>query len=202
MTLDLRAGRLVGMMADASTATQILRIAETLLRTRGYNAFSYADIAKVVGISTASIHYHFPSKADLVNNLVARYACAVEGRLEAISQSQSSGRRRLEAYVALFRETLGDAESLCPCLMLAAEAGSIPDVVRGRVEAFVGLNEAWIVEVLLEARAAGELTFAGSPTCEARAIASTIQGAALLARGCGDIVRFDAVVTRLLESLS
>lgn len=189
------------MNSDASTATHILETAERLVKKRGYNAFSYADIAKVVGISTASIHYHFPSKADLVRSLVDRYARAVADRLAELSKSRSTAHARLEAYVALFRETLGDAESLCPCLMLTAEAGSIPDDVRAKVENFVGLNEAWIVGVLVEARERGELTFTGSSTCEARAIASTIQGAALLARGCGDMTRFDAVVSRLLDSL-
>ncbi|GAC1312462.1 MAG: TetR/AcrR family transcriptional regulator [Vulcanimicrobiaceae bacterium] len=190
------------MNADASTATRILETAEGLLTCRGYNAFSYADIAKVVGISTASIHYHFPSKAELVRRLVSRYARDVEARLQAISRSRTSGRDRLGAYVALFRETLGDADRLCPCLFLLAEAGSVPAAVCGCVADFASLNEVWIARVLDDARLAGELSFASSATSEARAIFSTILGAALLARGCGEIARYDAVASRLLDSFT
>jgi len=48
-----------------SAAEEILDLAETLIQTRGYSAFSYQDIADSLGIRKASIHYHFPSKTDL-----------------------------------------------------------------------------------------------------------------------------------------
>ena len=61
-------------MANASTtADDILQCARSLIIAGGYNGFSYADIAEVVGIRKASIHHHFPTKADLVRILAARY---------------------------------------------------------------------------------------------------------------------------------
>jgi TetR/AcrR family transcriptional repressor of nem operon len=45
----------------SSTAAQIVASARSLLATRGYNGFSYADVAEAVGISKPSIHHHFPS---------------------------------------------------------------------------------------------------------------------------------------------
>ena len=47
------------------SATQILDIAERRMRQTGYNAVSYRDIAAEMGIKSASLHYHFPKKADL-----------------------------------------------------------------------------------------------------------------------------------------
>ena len=44
---------------------QILDIAEMLIQTQGYNAFSFRHIAKIIGIKTSSIHYYFPTKAEL-----------------------------------------------------------------------------------------------------------------------------------------
>ena len=41
-------------------AVVYLNLAETLVRTRGYNGFSYRDLAEQIGIKTASIHYRFP----------------------------------------------------------------------------------------------------------------------------------------------
>jgi TetR/AcrR family transcriptional repressor of nem operon len=50
---------------NKTTKTTLLDVAEELLLTRGYNGFSYNDIAEKVGIRKASIHYHFPSKSGL-----------------------------------------------------------------------------------------------------------------------------------------
>jgi AcrR family transcriptional regulator len=49
-------------------------IAERLVQTRGYNGFSYADVAAELNISKASLHYHFPGKAELGEALIRRYA--------------------------------------------------------------------------------------------------------------------------------
>ena len=74
------------MTASASTSDEILRCARSLLIEGGYNGFSYADIAKVVGIRNASIHHHFPSKADLVRTLVARYREEAEAGIAALER--------------------------------------------------------------------------------------------------------------------
>jgi hypothetical protein len=50
---------------DARTAARILDVAERLAQVRGFNGFSYADIAAELGITKAALHYHFASKADL-----------------------------------------------------------------------------------------------------------------------------------------
>jgi len=46
-------------------ATYGVDLAEALIQSRGYSAFSYQDISDRLGIRKASIHYHFPSKTDL-----------------------------------------------------------------------------------------------------------------------------------------
>ena len=47
------------------TRKKIVVIADQLIRNKGYNAFSYADIASKLNIKNAAIHYHFQSKAVL-----------------------------------------------------------------------------------------------------------------------------------------
>ena len=59
---------------ESQTSERILDIAERLVQTRGFNNFSYADIASELGITTASLHYHFPGKAELGHALITRYA--------------------------------------------------------------------------------------------------------------------------------
>ena len=57
----------------AATGRRALDVAERLVQTRGFNGFSYADIAEALGVTKASLHYHFPSKADLGQRLIERY---------------------------------------------------------------------------------------------------------------------------------
>ena len=61
-----------------TTTTRILDVAERLVQTRGFNGFSYADIAVQLGITKASLHYHFATKAELGRTLIARYTGAFE----------------------------------------------------------------------------------------------------------------------------
>ena len=60
-------------MADKNaTKTKIMDTAEGFIVQGGYNAFSFRDIAEAVGIKSASVHYHYPTKADLVSAVMVR----------------------------------------------------------------------------------------------------------------------------------
>ena len=67
----------------------ILDVAERLVQTRGFNGFSYADVASELAVTKASLHYHFPSKAELGEALIDRYATRVTERLR---KARLSGR--------------------------------------------------------------------------------------------------------------
>lgn len=56
-----------------NTKTNLLNSAERVARTRGFDGFSYADLAADVGTIKASIHHHFASKAALAVTLMNRY---------------------------------------------------------------------------------------------------------------------------------
>jgi TetR/AcrR family transcriptional repressor of nem operon len=59
---------------EGKTPTRILDIAEELVQLRGFNGFSYADIASALNVTKASLHYHFAGKAELGEALIGRYA--------------------------------------------------------------------------------------------------------------------------------
>src|SRR4051794_37788210 len=58
---------LVGKLSRSTRATseRILDTAERLVQMRGFNGFSYADVAGELDITTASLHYHYRGKAEL-----------------------------------------------------------------------------------------------------------------------------------------
>lgn len=186
---------------ETDTASQILDVAERLVQTRGFNAFSYADIAAELGLTKAGLHYHFASKTELGRALIERYAERFSERLEEIDRSQGDARAKLEAYAEIYASVLRERR-MCLCGMLAAEYETLPQPIREAILRFFDESEVWLVDVLEAGQADGKLRLDGSARDEARAIVSGLEGALLVARPFGDVSRFEATASRLLERLT
>ncbi|MEO3427665.1 TetR/AcrR family transcriptional regulator [Pelagibius sp. CAU 1746] len=182
------------------TAERVLDVAQELIQTRGYNGFSFRDIAQAIGIKSASIHYHFPSKGDLGVVLVARYRRLFGEELAEVRRRQTAAPKRLKCFIALFRRTLTE-QRLCLCGVLAAERGSLPEEVNAEVRAFFKLCEDWLVEVLKDGRAAGEIEFRGPPQALADHLISLLEGAMVMALSLDDLDRFDKAAQGFLRIL-
>ena len=188
-------------MASSATRDQILDVAQELLQTRGYNAFSYRDIAQVVGIKSASIHYHYPAKDALGEALVRRYREDF-GQARARLDAETEPRRRLERYAKLFAATLARGHRMCLCGMLAADFTTLPAPVQDQVRAFFDENEAWLAGVLAQGRLGSSLQFTGTPRSQGQALLATLEGAMLAARAAADPRRFQAIASQALNSLT
>jgi TetR/AcrR family transcriptional repressor of nem operon len=175
-------------------------VAEQLVQLRGFNAFSYADVAGELGITKASLHYHFAGKAELGEALIGRYTVRFSEALTAIDASAADPRSKLEAYVGLYAGVLRDRR-MCLCGMLAAEYETLPEPIRDAVLGFFDENESWLAHLLEEGRRDGSLKFTGSASDTARTIITGLEGAMLVARPYGDIDRFQTTVDTLLVSL-
>src|SRR6185312_16398602 len=116
-------------MAAPDTAQRILDIAERLVQTRGFNGFSYADIAQALKVTKASLHYHFPAKADLGARLIERYEANFVRALAKIDAQASDAREKLRRYAAIYEDVVRD-NRMCLCGMLAAEYGTLPKPMR------------------------------------------------------------------------
>jgi TetR/AcrR family transcriptional repressor of nem operon len=186
---------------DADTASQILDVAERLVQIRGFNGFSYADVAAELSITKASLHYHFAGKAELGGALIARYASRFAEALAAIDAQVTDARAKLDAYTNLYLDVL-QGERMCLCGILAAEYQTLPEPMRNAVIRFFDENEAWLKEVLERGQADGSLQFSGSASEAAQVIVSALEGAMLVARSYGDVTRFQAAADRLLAGLA
>ena len=92
--------------AGAETSQRILDAAQELVQTRGYNAFSYADIAASLRVTKASLHYHYPSKAELGHSLIQRYEERFRKALVRIDESGVPAPRKIRDYVAIYAQVL------------------------------------------------------------------------------------------------
>ena len=184
-----------------STFERILDIAERLVQTRGFNNFSYADIATELGITKASLHYHFPGKAELGQALLARYAERFSGALARIDANVPDAPLKLEAYARLYADVLR-GKRMCMCGILAAEYQTLPEPMRAAVIQFFDDNQRWLADVLEQGQADGSLSFKASADETAQRILSTLEGAMLVARPYGDLARFNSTAHQLLTSLT
>jgi TetR/AcrR family transcriptional repressor of nem operon len=181
------------------TVDRVLDAAERLAQVRGFNGFSYADVAAEVGITTASLHYHFPSKADLGRALIERYERRFAEALAGIEAREPRARGRLERYGRLYVDVLADGR-MCLCGMLAAEVATLPAAMQKALRKFFDANERWLSDVLEKGRTAGELFFEGPARDAARLGVSTLEGAMLLARSYDDSPRLAAVAKRFVSA--
>ncbi|WP_299208213.1 TetR/AcrR family transcriptional regulator [uncultured Tateyamaria sp.] len=160
----------------------IMNAAERRIRSSGYNGFSFREIATDVGIKSASVHYHFPTKADLAAAVARRY----RERFEAgVADDEASGMPRISAWRDAFRRALSDDGLMCLCGILAVEGDNLPEPVIAEVRRFMELG----IERLNNATGDED----AGPRIMAR-----LEGAMLVARSMGDTRIFDRATEDML----
>lgn len=181
----------------SETRETLVDLAENAMRTRGYGGFSYADIARDAGIRKASIHHHFPTKADLGLAVLDRYADRVSRRLASIQQQSRLGGQALAALIDFYREAAQSGRSMCLCAALAGDSELVCEEVRDMLARANAMVAQWIEQILLKGRRDMSIAVSGDPAVEAVAILAQLQGAQLLARAGGNIALFDSAVSTL-----
>lgn len=169
------------------TRETILTLARTTAQAHGYGGLSFRELAKAVGIKSASIHYHFPTKADLGAALARRYAEDAAAALAGIAEAHAKPAKRLRRYTDIFRRALENDNRMCMASYMAAEYDDLPDAVKQEVQAFANLNIIWLAEALLPIDGKGA-------KARAHAIYAAIGGAQLAARSRNDVTLYDAII--------
>lgn len=184
-------------------AQEIAGRARALLTAGGYHSFSYADLAAQVNITKASIHHHFPSKAQLVKTVVVQHREQMMQGLAQLESQVSDPLAALNAYVEHWAQCIRTgAPPFCINAMLATELPSVPEEVAVEVRAhFEGLC-GWLESVLKKGVRLGKIHLAHDAASEARSLMAIVHGAMLVARALGDPQAFHAVVQPAIRALS
>jgi TetR/AcrR family transcriptional regulator, transcriptional repressor for nem operon len=187
-------------MESTNTRSQILDVAQDLIQRTGVNAMSYADISKAVGIRKASIHYYFPTKEDLLANLLDRHNQEFRRLLEAIVTANETAGNKLYRYCSLFTENLNSEEQdkACLCGILTAELKSLNPSIVDRITQFYQDNELYLKQILQAGLESGEFTFRGTPQTMAKLIFSLMEGDLLIARAEGGAARIQATIQQMM----
>ena len=185
------------------TSDQILASARNFIVSGGYNGFSYADIAEVVGIRKASIHHHFPSKVDLVRTLVARHRERTEAGMADLESKFPDPLALLQTYAGYWAKCIEDASvPFCVCALLASELPALPPEIAVEVRAYFRFLSSWLTKVMQRGAEQGVLKFTGSAELEAETFMAIVHGAMLSARAYGNPAIFDTILTPTVQRLS
>ena len=173
----------------------ILAAARQTAQAHGYGGLNYRDLATEVGIKAASIHYHFPAKADLGAAVARRYWEDIVDDLASLDEAGINPAGALERYSHLFRRSLENGNRMCLCSFMAAEYDDLPDIVKVEVQTFADVNIAWLSDLFAQ-----EGLVRDDAVSKARAIFAAVSGAQLLARSRNDIALFDQMIDTYRKS--
>lgn len=184
-------------------ANEIISYTRHLLTSGGYRSFSFADISEKVNIRKASVHHHFPSKAELVRVVVSAYREEARMGMQALSRQINNPVAELQAYADYWSTCIRDGSSpFCICVMLAVELPTLPPEVAAEVSGhFTDLSD-WLTSLLIRGESEHLFQFRGTASAEARLLMATVHGAMLAARAFNDADVFQQIVQPVIDNIT
>ncbi|VVP91295.1 hypothetical protein PS925_01414 [Pseudomonas fluorescens] len=183
-----------------STRSDLLTTAELLLRTKGYAAFSYADLADEIGIKKASIHHHFPTKEGLGIAVIESYLFRFSKNLESINEESHDVVARLEAFAELFVDS-SDNGMLPLCGALAAELSALPESLKELTKKFFEIHISWLESNLVIGQSQKVIKPDLNPREVSRAILSLLEGSSFVSWALSDKVVDQSGFNLILQNI-
>lgn len=185
-----------------TTQQKLIDSARHLIQTRGYNGFSYADVAEEVQVRKASIHHHFPAKSDLARAVVEQSHAVIVEQTRALSEVFNP-EEQLRMYTGYWEKCIADASApFCVAGMLASELPTLPSDLAEAVRVHFRDLSNWLEIVLTKGAQMGRFELQGSARQEAEAFMAMVYGAMLAARAYGDPKVFGDIVATGLKRLA
>jgi len=178
---------------------QLLEHTLVLIRRRGFNGFSYRDLAELVGVKTSSIHYYFPTKEDLVLEAVKEYSNRMGEHLRAIDTTLPVEEQAAK-FLAPFRQSCG-SDLICLCAMLSTEVLCLPESVHKMLQGFYERSEKWLAALLERAQSTRAKQYPVPPHQLAQVVYGALQNGLIAARLFGNTERLEAAADTLMGAV-
>ncbi len=157
-----------------NTREKLIRTADLLIREVGYNAFSFHEISRRVGIKTASIHYYFPTKSDLAVAVIQEQLISLRELMEGVSKKTPE--QKLRAFFLIYQRIVGQHQ-VCLVGSMAPDWNTFDAPVQKALLEFSSSMLSWLEGFLEEGRVKGIFYFAGTARTRALLlVASMIAG--------------------------
>lgn len=167
----------------AATKETIIQLGDALIRQKGYNAFSYQNISKPLGVKNAAIHYHFPTKTDLLVSVIQYHIQKFEMFVKDVS-----GLNELE-QVRHFLEIYTDAfcnNSVCFVGAMATDWDTVNEDAKPHMQKMATAIYKWLTNTLENGLQKRTLAFSEPPATKALLIITNMMAATQLGRILGN----------------
>ena len=185
------------MSKNRDTRREILKLARELVQSRGFNGFSYQDLADRLGIRKASIHYHFPSKEDLAIALLEAYRQRVRDWASSPKIADATPERKLDYLFEVYGDIVSSGSKICPAGMFSSDWNTLSEKTREKLKELMTEQRRWLVRLIREGRESGAFSTQNEPVELTRLLFAGIQGAVQLARVQADPSLFESVARQL-----
>jgi len=166
-----------------SKREEIIELADNLIRQNGYNAFSFHEISNKVGIKTASIHYHFPTKSDLGVAVIDQHIENLTGLIENFGSKSPT--EKLNRFFSIYSNIKKESK-VCLVGSLATDFNTLDDKVQEKLKSFSKLMLNWVSGFLEEGRNKNLFVFDEEPRNKALMIISNMLAIVQLTRLTND----------------
>lgn len=182
----------------ARTRQRILDAGARVLRTNGYAATRLADVAEVAGLQTGSLAFHFPSKDELLQEVlrqgIAVGLAQIRAAVDALGPDADPA-RRIVAAVHAHLDGLDDRNDYAPALLRSL--AQFPAQERHR---FRDIDTAYLTywrDLLADAQRAGSI----DPQLDPALLARLLLGAMNATLGLPDVASRNQLTATLLSML-
>lgn len=173
-----------------TTKEKIIALAQEAIASRGYSAFSFRALATELGIKSASIHYHFPTKTHLGVEVARTYRGQLQQAFDKIATGYASDpQKAIESMIAVYRYEARSSQRMTVCTMLGAEIKNLPAEIQTEMASFYELNISWLEHQFIKAGHAPDA--AREKACQLFAL---LQGGLIGAKSQGNPEYFDVVM--------
>ncbi len=160
------------------TKSKIIHIAENLIRTRGYNGFSYKDISSELNIKNAAVHYHFPTKVELGIAVIQHTRHDFEVKFKK-SHFDGNNKERLKQFIDLYSKS-NKRGIVCFMGALGPSYDHLHPKIQDELTQASKEIRDWLCIILEEGRMSGEFHFKGTVKSNADLIITSLMASLIL----------------------
>lgn len=163
------------------TRENILELGESLIRLKGYNAFSYLDISSELGIKNAAIHYYFPSKENLGTSIVKTNGQRFEEMVQNMHSHGFDELQQLETFIKIYIKSHRE-KKLCIVGSLGPEFNTLSDSTKAELKGLTEMILNWLTSILESGKQKKIFIFKEEPKNKAVVLLSCLIASLQLAR--------------------
>lgn len=168
-------------MSDTITRDQIIEAADRLFYRHGFDHTSFSDIAEAVKISRGNFYYHFKSKDEILDAVIAVRLVNTQKMLDQWEAQGKTAAERIRSFIHMLIANRADIKMHgCPVGSLCTELAKLLHGSRDEANKLFTLFRTWLKRQFVE------LGFAEEADALAMHLLARSQGVAALATAFHD----------------